>query len=295
MIDSASKLAKIFSIPPFIVGLTVIAFGTSTPELVIGIFSGIGKHNLITLGDVIGSCIANIALIIGVTAIIRPLSINSSVLYKEIPISFFAQALLWVMLAIGGVLSRIDSILLLFFFAAFLYYTLNRSKTSELSQADDTQPSSKKNEDSKLKLAVMLAISIGGVILGGSLIVNSSTDIAQIFGLSDVLIGATIVALGTSLPELITSITAALKKESDLAIGNIIGSNIFNILFVLGVSALINPIPQTEGIYVDIAFMLLATVSAFVIPLKSKAISRPGGISLFILYALFMVYKLISG
>jgi cation:H+ antiporter len=296
LIDSASKLAKMFGIPSFIVGFSVIAFGTSAPELVIGIFSGIEQSNLITLGDVIGSCIANIALIIGLTAVIRPIAIDKSVLYTEIPLSFCVQLLLFGMLIIGGVLSRIDAVILLVFFAAFLFYVFRRSKNLGLT-VEESENTTEAAADgiSKVKPVVLLIISIIGILIGGNLIVNNSTAIAHRFGMSDVLIGSTIVALGTSLPELVTSIVAALKRQSDIAIGNIIGSNIFNILIVLGVSSLIHPIPETPGINIDILFMLFATLIAFFIPLRRKEVSRIGGIMLLILYASYIVYKVLSG
>lgn len=302
LIDSASKLAKMLAVPSFIIGFTVLAFGTSAPELIIGIVSGLGQTNLITLGDVIGSCIANIALIIGITAIIHPLSIEKSVLYKEIPISFGVQLILSGMLFIGGILSRIDAAILLVLFAIFLFYIFKRSRnfgiTVEENGAGTATEANNANEGNaaetaktKIKLAAWLIIGIAGVIAGGNLVVNSSTAIAHRFGLSDVLIGATIVALGTSLPELVTSVVAAIKKQSDIAIGNIIGSNIFNILFVLGVSSIIHPIKGSAGINVDIAFMLFATLLAFLIPLHRKTIYRSGGIALIIFYAAFILYK----
>mgnify|MGYP000031661763 CR=1 FL=1 len=298
LIESASKLAKLFAIPPFIVGFSVIAFGTSAPELVIGIFSGIKQNNLITLGDVIGSCIANIALIIGVTAVIHPLTIDKSVLYKEIPLSFFVQLLLFILLTLGGVLSMIDAVILLILFAVFLFYIFNRSKdlgiTDLKNEGEDVKEAEIHTVNSKVKLVGLLLISIIGVIIGGNLVVNSSTEIAHMFGLSDVLIGVTIVAIGTSLPELVTSIVAALKKQSDIAVGNIIGSNIFNILFVLGISSFIHPIPKVAGLNLDILTMTFATLLVFLIPLRRKVISKLGGTMLLALYIAFMIYKVLS-
>lgn len=295
LIDAASKLAKLYAIPSFIVGFSVVAFGTSAPELAIGIFSGIKQNNLITLGDVLGSCIANIALIIGISAIIRPISIEKSVLYKEIPISFGVQFLLLLMLTIGGVLSKIDAIILILLFALFLFYIYNRSKNSTNELINNEVEIKVDSETSKIKLAGLMIISIIGIILGGNLIVNSSTTIAQMFGLSDVLIGVTVVAIGTSLPELVTSVVAALKRQSDIAIGNIIGSNIFNILLVLGVSSFIYPIPKAEGINVDIFVMLFTTVLAFLVSLRNKKISKLSGILLLTLYVLYMSYKVFFG
>lgn len=294
LIDSASKLAKMFAIPGFIVGFSVVAFGTSAPELVIGIFSGINQNNLITMGDVIGSCIANIALIIGATSIIHPLTIEKSVLHKEIPLSFSVQSLLLPMLLIGGVLSKSDGAILLILFAIFLYYIFTNAKNLWLADIGDEEETEVITTNSKIKLAGMLFISIIGIIAGGNLVVKSSTDIAHMFGLSELLIGITVVAIGTSLPELITSVVAALKRQSDIAIGNIIGSNIFNILLVLGVSSVIYPIPVADGIYVDIAAMLFVTLLVFIIPLRNNTISKFGGIFLLILYVLFMIYKVLG-
>ena len=293
LIDSASKLAQLFAIPSFIVGFSVVAFGTSAPELAIGIFSGIKHNNLITLGDVLGSCIANIALIIGICAIIRPITIEKSILYKEIPISFCVQFLLLIMLTIGGVLSKIDAIILILLFILFLFYIYNRSKNTTDVLIKNEIEIKEDSETSKIKLVALLVISIIGIILGGNLIVNSSTTIAHMFGLSDVLIGVTVVAIGTSLPELVTSIVAAIKRQSDIAIGNIIGSNIFNILLVLGVSSFIYSIPKTEGINVDIFVMLFVTLVAFLVSLRRKEISKLSGILLLTLYVLYMTYKVL--
>jgi cation:H+ antiporter len=348
LIDSAARLAHLLAIPSFIIGFSIIAFGTSAPELAIGIFSGIREANQITLGDVVGSCIANIALIIGITSIIHSLHIEKSVLYKDIPISFAMQLLLAVLLLSDGVLSRIDAAVLLALFVAFLAYIFKRSKelrpaseeaapeqiekpalvgedipgpgrieraeegeaeeaaeAAEAEEAEELIEAAMEMEESKLKdsvevkehsvlkLAGWIAVSLVGIIGGGNLIVNSSTEIARMFGLSDVLIGLTVVAIGTSLPELVTSVVAALRKQSDIAVGNIIGSNIFNVLFVLGASALIHPIPTVGGIAADFAFMLAATCGIFILSLRRKRVGKAGGIALLVLYAAFMAFKII--
>lgn len=324
LIDSASKLAHLLAIPSFIIGFSVIAFGTSAPELAVGIFSGIKQANLITLGDVIGSSIANIALIIGITAVIHPLAIERPVLYKEVPISFAVQLILTIMLLADGVLSRVDALMLLVLFIVFLFYIFKRSKELGLAGIDNTCDEKKEveavtaeeteeavetleavtemsetvienaTEHTKIKLVGLLLLSLIGIVGGGNLIVNSSTEIARMLGLSEVLIGITIVAIGTSLPELVTSVVAALKKQSDLAIGNIIGSNIFNVLFVLGTSAFIYPIPAAEGIGIDIVFMLFSTCFVFLLPLRRKRVSKFGGVMLLALYAIFLIYKILT-
>lgn len=293
LITSASKLAIMFSVPPFIIGFSVVAFGTSAPELVIGIVSGIQESNLITLGNIIGSCLSNFALIMGITAIIHPLVVNKLILHKELPITFGVQLALLTMLLVGNRLSRLDGIILVLLFIIFLLYIYTRSKKIVVDDVD-IPPEESLKRSSKIKLAAMLLVSIAGVIWGGDLVVNSSIEIAHIFGLSEVLIGVTIVAFGTSLPELVTSIMAATKKQSDLALGNIIGSVIFNILLVLGISSIISPIPQTSDINVDMFIMLSVTLLSFIISYRKKQVSRFGGIILLTFYIAFIVFKVLA-
>lgn len=293
LITSASNLAIMFSVPPFIIGFSVVAFGTSAPELVIGIVSGIQESNLITLGNIIGSCLSNFALIMGITAIIHPLVVNKLILHKELPITFGVQLALLTMLLVGNRLSRLDGIILVLLFIIFLLYIYTRSKKIVVDDVD-IPPEESLKRSSKIKLAAMLLVSIAGVIWGGNLVVNSSIEIAHIFGLSEVLIGVTIVAFGTSLPELVTSIMAATKKQSDLALGNIIGSVIFNILLVLGISSIISPIPQTSDINVDMFIMLSVTLLSFIISYRKKQVSRFGGIILLTFYIAFIVFKVLS-
>ncbi len=293
LITSASKLAIMFSVPPFIIGFSVVAFGTSAPELVIGIVSGIQESNLITLGNIIGSCLSNFALIMGITAIIHPLVVNKLILHKELPITFGVQLALLTMLLVGNRLSRLDGIILVLLFIIFLLYIYTRSKKIVVDDVD-IPPEESLKRSSKIKLAAMLLVSIAGVIWGGNLVVNSSIEIAHIFGLSEVLIGVTIVAFGTSLPELVTSIMAATKKQSDLALGNIIGSVIFNILLVLGISSIISPIPQTSDINIDMFIMLSVTLLSFIISYRKKQVSRFGGISLLTFYIAFIAFKVLA-
>lgn len=211
---------------------------------------------------------------------------------------------------LDGVLSRVDALILIALFIAFLFYIYDRSKKLGIESIENVAnvvddknmlENNKVVKDKetfersyKLKLAGYLLLSLIGVAAGGNLIVNSSTDIAQMFGLSDVLIGITIVAIGTTIPELITSIMAAMKKQSDIAIGNIIGSNIFNVLLVLGASTLIHPIPVTEGVGIDIAIMLFTTCLLFILPLRRRRISKFGGVILLTLYAAFFIFKILT-
>lgn len=304
LVDSASKLAKSFGVPSLIIGLSVVAFGTSAPEATIGIFSGIAHTNAITLGDVIGSSIANIALIIGISALISPLYVDKSVLNKEIPMSFGIQAVFLILAIIGALLGRVDGIILLCGFVLFLYYLWHCAKTSMSELIKENECQMNENSDNpadkhfilkcRLKLIALLVIGLACLIFGGNIVVESSVGIAHAFGLSEALIGITIVAFGTSLPELVTCVVAAVKKESDIAVGNIIGSNVFNVLFVMGISSVVNPIKITGEVYWDFAAMLLSTLLLFGFALFQKKITRFGGGVLFGFYILFIAFKVIT-
>lgn len=295
LIDSASKIAKEFKIPAFIIGFSVIAFGTSAPELTIGIITGITKTNSITMGDVLGSAIANIALVIGVAALLTTIKIEKAVIKKEIPLSILTMILLMVLLFIGGTLSQIDGIILLGCFIVFLFYVFTRSKNSVYVDEEDIKKYEIKipKKISKLKLTVTMILSMAGVAAGGSFVVQSSMGIARIFGISEFVIGVTIVAIGTSLPELFTTIVAIIKNKVDIAIGNVIGSNIFNILFVLGTSAIIHPIPWESGIQWDFLYAFGATLLMLVLSFRKKQIKRYFGIILLIYYISYILFKIV--
>ena len=260
VVGSTSKLAKGIGVPVYIIGLTVVAFGTSIPELVVAVLSGVSHANRLSLGNVIGSSAANTALIIGVSAIIYPFSVTRPVVYREVPMSFLAQLILLAMVSIGGVLSRVDGIILLLLFALFLLHiginTLQPQDTHK-----NTEDGRKIIEGGKLlKPLLLIAIGAAGLFAGGRIIVDSSIRIAAIFGLSETLIGVTIVAIGTTMPELVTNIIAALRKESGIIMGNCIGSNIFNILLVLGVTSVIYPIDIPKDIHIDLIIVLVSTL-----------------------------------
>ena len=296
MIDSASKIAKEYKIPAFIIGFSVIAFGTSAPELTIGIITGITKTNSITMGDVLGSAIANIALVIGVAAILATIKIEKAVIKKEIPLSILTLGLLMLLLFIGGTLSRIDGIIMLGCFVVFLFYIFTRSKNSVYIDEEDIVKYDIKNpkKESKFRLAVIMLLSMAGVAFGGNFVVQSSTGIARAFGISEFVIGVTIVAIGTSLPELFTTIVAIKKNKSDIAVGNVIGSNIFNILLVLGLSAAIHPIPWEKGIQWDFLFALGATVLMLILSIRKKQIRKYFGIILLAYYVSYILFKILT-
>ncbi len=308
LIDSTSKIAGHFGVSTFVIGITVIAFGTSAPELAIGIFSGISHTNQLTLGNVIGASIANIALIVGISAIIMPLAVKDSVTRREIPLLIGIQLILTALLFFGGTISRIDSVILLTGFTAFMIYVIKSSKQSIHIRFDEQgdidtdgdrdhlpQETTETYENkTMLKLYLFSALSLAGLFVGGRITVNSSSRIAQDFGLSETLIGLTVVSLATTMPELITGIMAAIKKEPDIVLGNCIGSNIFNILPVLGLSSLISPISVEGTLFIDIIIMIVLTAFVLYVSRKHKTIGRSAGIVLLSTYIGYIGYKVIS-
>ncbi len=265
LVDGASSVAKRMGISDLVIGLTVVAFGTSTPELVVNIVSSITGANDIAIGNVVGSNIANILLILGIASIITPIAVNTSTVWNEIPLALLASVLVLIMAndhSIDGYpvseLSRTDGLSFIAFFFIFLWYIMLLVKQGKITVDDVPQV--------VRSLFAGIGLVIGGLaalILGGKLTVDGAVSIATAWGLSQKLIGLTIVAVGTSLPELATSIVAAMKKKADIAIGNIVGSNIFNIFWILGVSAVISPLRFEPAMNVDMIVAIVATVTLF--------------------------------
>jgi cation:H+ antiporter len=258
LVDGSSSLARRLGIPDLVIGLTIVAFGTSAPELAVNIFSAIKGTSQIALGNVIGSNIANILLILGSAALMRPLKVQRSTTWKEIPLSFLAVIITGLMIndtlidrTPSSILSRIDGFILLAFFIIFMYYTFGVAKEKKKEVVE------KEKEEIKfvsLPTASLITIlGLASLIIGGRWVVNNAIWLAKMIGVSETLIGLTIVAVGTSLPELATSVIAAYKKSFDIALGNIVGSNIFNIFLILGVSSIIRPLIPPPAINVDIA------------------------------------------
>ena len=252
LIDGAVGLSRKLQIPEIVIGLTVIAFGTSMPELVVNGFAAFAKQGDVIYGNVIGSNIANILLILGVTGLLCPIFMPLNTVKKEIPISFFAIIILW-FISKDGILSRIDALILLGFFIGFLLYIVKLSKTG----AKEIETT---NYLSNGKMLFFLIIGFVGLIYGGKLVVDSAVKIAMIFNVSKKLIALTIVSIGTSLPELAASIIAAKKGQTDIAVGNVIGSNIFNIFLIMGTSGMIFPVNYDFKFNFDIVVLLYATL-----------------------------------
>ncbi|MFA4937167.1 MAG: calcium/sodium antiporter [Patescibacteria group bacterium] len=297
LVDGASSVAKKFGISTLVIGLTVVAFGTSAPELIVNILASINGNSDIAIGNILGSNICNILLILGIAAIIYPLTVKRGTVWKEIPLALLAVIAVALMandifIEGGGWsgLTRIDGLILLAFFLIFLYYVFEISKTGQ-------------SNDTKIKnysLLISLSMIAGGLVsltLGGKWVVDGAVAIAQTFNISEALIGLTIVAIGTSLPELATSAVAAYKHNSDIAVGNIVGSNIFNIFWILGLSAVIRPLPFSEALNTDVLVTMIATILLFMVMFvgKKHTLERWQGVTFVIIYIIYIVYLIYRG
>ena len=283
LVSGGVAIAKKFRISNLVIGMTIVAYGTSTPELAASIAAA-GDHSAIILGNIVGSNIANVGMVIGVAAILVPLAVHKSVLRKEIPIMLGVSALL-VLLSIDGELSQYDGILLLIGLGVFAVYTFRSALKQREKSKDDTN-SGKNNV--YLKSIGLIGIGIIVLYIGAILTVDNAVVIASEFGLSETIIGLTVIAIGTSLPELITSIIAIRKGHSDIGIGNIIGSNIYNILMIMGVGASLGGVLITADIYVDYAIMIIFSLS-LLIGLKTQIINRTVGVILAAGYGLYLI------
>lgn len=262
LVEGASALAKKFNVSDLAIGLTIVAFGTSAPELVVNTIASYNGFDDIVFGNVIGSNNFNLFIILGITGLITPLAVQSSTAWKEIPISLLAVLVLFILVNEGMIfpeiasqLTRWEGILLLVFFSGFLFYVYKQLKTDDA--VIEEIPAKKL---SNLKMSLLIAGGLGGLILGGQLVVNNAIAIAENLGISEKIIGLTVVAAGTSLPELATSIVAAFKKNADIAVGNIVGSNIFNIFLILGSAAAIDPVSFTNSFNTDLYILAGGTI-----------------------------------
>ncbi len=294
LVNGASALAKKYNISDLVIGLTIVAFGTSAPELVVNSIASVKGYSDIVLGNVIGSNNFNLFIILGLSGLILPIKVQTSTAWKEIPISLFVSVLLLFLLndfVFTGISysSRLDGLIMLVLFCLFLYYVFKQMKT-------DSQTVAKENQKSALKIWGLICIGLAGLILGGQLVVVKSVEIANTLGISEKIIGLTIVAAGTSLPELVTSIVAATKKNSDIAIGNVIGSNVFNILLILSVSSIIRPIEYNSKFNLDLLILIGGTVFLFAAMLSGqrKKLDRWEAGILFGFYIIYTTYLVIK-
>ncbi len=269
LVEGGSALAKKFKVSDLAIGLTIVAFGTSAPELVVNTFAAVQGYNEIVFGNVIGSNNFNLFIILGIAGLISPLVVQSSTVWKEIPLSLVAALMLYVLAnaVLPGselILSRPDGLILLVLFVLFLLYVYKQLKT------DPAHPEVAHKAFSNTKITVFVLAGLAGLVIGGRLVVDSAVDMATALGISEKIIGLTIVAAGTSLPELATSVVAAIKKNNDIAVGNIIGSNIFNIFFILSLSALSKPIIFNPVFNIDIYLLFAGTLFLFVAMFTGK-------------------------
>ena len=293
LVEGSASIAKKLNISSIVIGLTIVAFGTSAPELIVNIFASVQGNTEIAIGNILGSNIVNILLILGVSSIIYPLATKENTVWKEIPLSLLAAILLGVMvndtLIDGGTfsgLTRIDGIVFIAFFIIFLYYTFGISKVS----GENTDLEIK--DMSYMKSSLYIVGGLLGLVIGGKWIVDGAIKIAEGFNVSQSLIGLTVVAIGTSLPELATSAVAAYKKQSDIAIGNVVGSNIFNIFWILGLSAVINPLPFSKDSVIDIIMTIVASLILFLIMFigKKHTVERWQGVIMILIYIGYVAY-----
>ncbi len=298
LVDGASSIAKRLGVSALVIGLTIVAFGTSMPELIVNIFASVNGNTDIAIGNILGSNISNILLILGISAVIFPLAVKRSTVWKEIPMALLAVVLVGFMandaLIDGGSfsgLTRIDGIVLIAFFIIFLYYTFGISRVEAVDTAEVPI-----HRYSMLRSCLMIGIGLVGLTLGGKWIVDAAVALATSLGVSQAIIGLTIVAIGTSLPELVTSMVAAYKKDVDIAVGNIVGSNIFNIFWILGVSSIINPLPFSQLLMRDVIMTIVATLLLFVALFigKRHTLERWQGIGFILLYVGYIVLLIVQ-
>jgi len=298
LVNGSASIAKKLKISSIVIGLTIVAFGTSAPEFIVNIFASVQGNTEIAIGNILGSNIANILLILGISALIYPITAKRNTVIKEIPFSLLAAIVVGLLandMLIDGKdfssITRIDGMILICFFIIFMYYTFGITKSK-----DDITPEEETQTHSMTKSIIMIVIGLTGLVIGGSWIVNGAVKIAEAFNISESLIGLTIVAIGTSLPELATSAVAAYKKQSDIAIGNIVGSNIFNIFWILGVSAIIKPLPFKQSSDMDILATIIASLLlfAFMFIGKKRVVERWQGAFMIITYVAYVVFLVMT-
>ena len=286
-VDGASSIASILKIPTLIVGLTIVAFGTSAPEAAVSITSSLTGSNALAVSNVIGSNLFNILLIIGLCALLNELEIDQNVVSKDLPFLVIITAILSAFIIIGWNINRIEGIILLLIvvgYIAYLVYSAKKTKEAEIVE---------KPKLSLPKSIIYILVGIAGIVIGGDFVVDSASYIAITFGMSETLVGLTIAAIGTSLPELVTSLTALKKGETQLVIGNVIGSNTFNILFVLGSSSAISPITLNPNMLIDVLLMLFVTILCYIFGKTQTKYDKKEGLILVLIFVCYMAFAIL--
>ena len=285
-VDGASSIASILKVPTIIVGLTIVAFGTSAPEAAVSITSSLTGNNAMAVSNVIGSNMFNLLMVIGIAALLSDLVMEKSVLNKDLPFLVIITALVGVFIFLGGDISSIEGIILIVLLIAYVAYLIIGAFRLGVTNYVD------KPKMSLPKSIIFIVVGLAGIIIGGDFVVDSASAIAIALGMSETLVGLTIVAIGTSLPELVTSITALKKGENQLVIGNVIGSNIFNILFVLGASSAISAIPISSSMIIDTIMMVAVTVLCFIFGKTQDKYDKKEGVILIALFIAYMAFAI---
>ena len=292
-VDGSSSIAKAFGIPSLIIGLTIVAFGTSAPEAAVSITAALKGSNEISIGNVVGSNMCNSLLILGICGLIKSLKAKKEVRKRDFPYYLLSALVLLIIVSEYffsgqeiGYITRYNGLILLCFLGIYLVSLVNDIKRN--------QKNDNKEEKQKFKIKDLFAILVGivGIVLGGQFVVDSATDIAKTLGIAENVIALSIIAIGTSLPELVTSVIATKKGEIDIAIGNVIGSNIFNILFILGITSVISPLSLNFNTFMDIIFMFISSLMVFIMLHKNNRIGWTKGASMLAMYVLYMSYIL---
>ncbi len=289
-VDGSSSIAKLLKIPSVVIGLTIVAMGTSAPEAAVSITAGIAGSNEIAISNVVGSNIFNMLVVVGMCALIRPFDLDKNILRRDFPVNIGANLILLGLMLIGGMISRLNGAILLLILIVYLTFLVVSALKSRVQTEDEIKTLS------PVVSIVYIVLGIAAIIFGGDLVVDNATAIARAVGWSETFIGLTIVAIGTSLPELVTSIVAAKKGESGLALGNVVGSNIFNILFILGLSSTVSPIAVDSQAIANCIFLLIMTVVVYLLcVLSRKKLGRVVGALMVSAYVLYTVYLVIKG
>ena len=286
-VEGSSSVAKKLRVPSIIIGMTIVAMGTSLPETSVSVSASIAAKNDLAISNVIGSNIFNLMVVCGICAVLCPLTVDGTTLKRDFPFSIVMAGLLMALGGIDGVVGRFDGILFLVLFVVFLLIMIYSAKKSR----DNSAPEADEYKIMPVWKCILYMVGgIAAIAAGGEMVVEGASDIARAFGMSENLIGMTIVALGTSLPELVTSVVAARKNELDMALGNVIGSNIFNILFVLGIASAISPVSYTNENLIDSAVLIIMSMIVLIFCLPKKRLIRWNGAAMLALYAGYTAY-----
>lgn len=295
-VTGATSVARRLKIPSLVIGLTIVAFGTSAPEAAVSITSALNGQSDITMGNVIGSNMFNFLVVVGAAACILPFKVKQTIIAKEFPFVILTSIVMVILIfdiSLGNgrvnVINRSDGLILMTFFGVFMYYLLSVA----LRSAKEGEGEEVLVTISTGKSIIYLIVGILGIIWGSDIAVDAASNIALAWGMSEAMVGLTIIAVGTSLPELMTSLVAARKGESDIALGNVIGSNIFNVFFVLGASAVITPVSVSGAVAFDAVLLLFISLVAFVFAISGMKFSKAEGIVLMIIYVVYMAFVII--